>query len=199
MNGKIKSLWSGTIILPYIKGSLTNKSAISLNKDELLKEIIYQFFESKDLKSIIKQDITEKDIIHKEIFEDWFWNGNNLESKNKKWVNNTYNEEFRPDNKTNYNNLYLGGSHTKTKISIWSMESAVESGKNASNYILSKYKIHKCIQYNHKFPILIDLIGKIDDVLYALNLPNIVDVSLFIILVFIIIFIYNNKKNLAWK
>ena len=35
---------------------------------------------------------TEKDIIHKEIFEDWFWNGNNLESKNKKWVNNTYNE-----------------------------------------------------------------------------------------------------------
>jgi hypothetical protein len=76
MNSKIKSLWSGTIILPYIKGSLTNKSAISLNKDELLKEIIYQFFESKDLKSIIKQDITEKDIIHKEIFEDWFWNGN---------------------------------------------------------------------------------------------------------------------------
>jgi hypothetical protein len=147
----------------------------------------------------MKQDITEKDIIHKEIFEDWFWNGNNLESKNKKWVNNTYNEEFRPDNKTNYNNLYLGGSHTKTKISIWSMESAVESGKNASNYILSKYKIHKCIQYNHKFPILIDLIGKIDDVLYALNLPNIVDVSLFIILVFIIIFIYNNKKNLARK
>ena len=199
MNGKIKSLWSGTIILPYIKGSLTNKSAISLNKDELLKEIIYQFFESKDLKSIMKQDITEKDIIHKEIFEDWFWNGNNLESKNKKWVNNTYNEEFRPDNKTNYNNLYLAGSHTKTEISIWSMESAVESGKNASNYILSKYKINKCIQYNHKFPILIDLIGKIDDILYALNLPNIVDVSLFIILVFIIIFIYNNKKNPAWK
>jgi len=194
MNGKIKSLWSGTIILPYIKGSLTNKTAISLNKDELLKEIIYQFFESKDLKSIIKQDITEKDIIYKEIFEDWFWNGNNLESKNKKWVNNIYNEEFRPDNKTNYNNLYLGGSHTKTKISIWSMESAVESGKNASNYILSKYKINKCIQYNHKFPILIDLIGKVDDVLYALNLPNIVDVSLFIILVIIIIFIYNNKK-----
>ena len=75
------------------------------------------------------------------------------------------------------------------------MESAVESGKNASNYILSKYKINNCIQYNHKFPILIDLIGKIDDILYALNLPNIVDVSLFIILVFIIIFIYNNKKN----
>lgn len=185
MNGKIKSLWSGTIIFSYIPGSLTGKSATSLKKEQLLDEIVHQMLESKDLKSIVKQNIDKKDIIHREIFDDWVWNGNNLESKNKKWVNNVYNEKHRPDNKTNYNNLYLGGSHTKTEIGIWSMEGAVESGKNTSNYILNKYKLKECYQHKHELPLIIEFIGKLDDILYALYLPSIVDVCLIILLFFI--------------
>ena len=38
-NGKIKTLISGTIILPYNKGSLYNKSGLSLTLDQLLVKI----------------------------------------------------------------------------------------------------------------------------------------------------------------
>ena len=41
--------------------------------------------------------------------------------------------------KTEYENLFLSGAHTKTSINIWSMEGAIESGKITANYILDIY------------------------------------------------------------
>ena len=54
MNGNIKTLWSGTCVLPYRPGSLTKKSAMSLKLSELKEEIIHQFFECKSLLKIIE-------------------------------------------------------------------------------------------------------------------------------------------------
>ena len=57
-NGKIKSLWSGTILFTTLeKGKIYNKPAIELSKNELEEEIIYQFIKCNELQNIIKKII----------------------------------------------------------------------------------------------------------------------------------------------
>ena len=182
----IKSLWSGTLIISYNKGSLYGKSATQLTKEELKKEIIHQFMECKDLKEILNNELSEKDIIFSEIFEDWEYTDGFLKTKNKKWVNNIYNEKYRPTNTTKYKNLLITGSHTKTTTSIWSMESAAESGKITANILLSKYKKELAYLYKHQSKFYIKPFKKIDDILYKLNLPNILDMLIIIIIVLIL-------------
>ena len=168
--GPVVSLWSGTII--------NGKNAVKLRPSELIKEIIKQVLHSKYIKNLI----TESDIIYSEIFEDWYWDSKieRLVSKNPKWVNHV--NEFRPLNMTEYPNIWNAGSHTKTTIDVWSMEGAVESGKLASNLILEKYNLKKCLVMNHDINI-----GKIDDPFYDLGLPHIID-CFFITLVLFILF-----------
>ena len=196
MDGEIKTLWSGTCVLPFNNGSLFGKSALSLTLDELKQEITHQVFESKELFEIIEKSnnfqVTRDDIIFTEIFDDWYDSDTGLKTKNKKWVNNNINEEFRPGNKTDFTNLYVAGSHTKTTIGVWSMESAVESGKLASNIILKKYNKKLTYIYKHDSSIFLKPLKFIDNILYSLYLPNILDT--FIIIVSIIIIYKLSKK-----
>lgn len=201
LDGKIKSLWSGTCITPYNNGNLYGLPGTKLDKIKLMREIAYQFFQSKELYYIIKNNNNEPlkldDINYMEIFDDWYWNNNELKSKNLKWVNTYINEQYRPNNNTAYENMYLAGAHTKTSTNIWSMESATESGKLASNLILNKYNLPMAYVYTHiKTPIQ-RVLSTIDDSLYFLHLPNIIDVFLLIILVILFIFIY--KLGYSWK
>jgi uncharacterized protein with NAD-binding domain and iron-sulfur cluster len=202
LNEKIKSLWSGTIILSYIPGYLYKKSALSHNLDELKKEIIEQFIRSQELIEMVKKNnnnltLKRDDFIYQEIYDDWIYNENRLESKNKKWVNDSDNEEFRPESKTNLDNLFLTGSHCKTKVNIWSMESAVESGKICSNEVLKKYNKEKIKIYYPKTNPLLCLLKNVDNILYSLNLPNIIDIIIVIFVIYLIKYIYqryNVKK-----
>ena len=198
MNNKIKSLWSGTIILSYKNGYLYNKSATNHTLDELKDEIIEQFLRSNELISLIKKYnngyiINKNDIIHKEIYDDWYFNENRLQTKNKKWVNDSFNEEYRPFNQTKYDNLYLAGSHCKTSINIWSMESAIESGKICSNLILNKYNKEKTYIYTHQSNCLIKFLKLLDNIFYGLGLPNIIDMIIIFIIVYLI-YIKTDKK-----
>jgi len=197
MNGDIKTLWSGTCVLPYREGSLYGKSATALTIQQLKQEIIYQLFESNQLFDIIKKNnngilVTQDDIIFSEIFDDFYESQTGLKTKNKKWVNNFINNDFRPENITNFNNLYVAGSHTKTSINIWSMEGAVESGKLASNIILKKYNKKSTYVYNHRSSILLSPFQILDNLFYMLNLPNILDV---IILFGVVILFYHIIKK----
>ena len=71
--------------------------------------------------------------------------------KNKKWVNNVFNEKYRKNQTTEFTNLYLGGAHTKTSTSVWSMEGAVESGKIVSQFVSNKYnKEGEIFLFNHE-------------------------------------------------
>ena len=110
----------------------------------------------------------KEDIIYSEIFEDWYYDNNMLKTKNKKWVNNFLNEEYRPKAKTDFNNLHITGSHCKTSVNIWSMESATESGKITSNELLKKYNKDKAKLFTHRSLIFFIILQKIDDLLYYL-------------------------------
>ncbi len=190
----IKSLWSGTIIEAYGKSKLYNKNAINLNKKELINDIIYQILRSKSFQKLIYDNngffLYKNDIIYTEVWYEWSYNNDKLEQYNKKWVNNIYNEKYRSDQNTNFENLYIGGAHTKTTINIWSMEGAVESGKRISKIITQKYGKGDINLYEYLDPIYFSSFKLIDDILYKLNLPNLLDVIILLIVILIIYFIY---------
>jgi uncharacterized protein with NAD-binding domain and iron-sulfur cluster len=193
---KIKSLWSGTIIDFEKKGKLFGKNAENLDNKKLKKEIIYQILRSKSFRKLIYDNnrfyINKEDIEYIEIWYEWSFNNGNQEQLNKKWVNNIYNEKFRPLQKTEYDNLFLSGAHTKTTINIWSMEGAIESGKITANYILDKYNKPNIKHYKHHDPSYIKQIQCIDNVLYKLYLPNIMTLLITVILIFILYIYYKS-------
>jgi uncharacterized protein with NAD-binding domain and iron-sulfur cluster len=195
----IKSLWSGTIIDFEKTGKLFNKNAEELDNEKLKKEITHQILRSESFKKLIYDNngfyINDKDIEYIEIWYEWKFDNNIQEQVNKKWVNNIHNEKFRPSQKTEYNNLFLSGAHTKTTINIWSMESAIESGKITTNNILDKYKKLNVNHYKHNDPFYIKLIQYIDNILYKLSLPNIFKLFIIIIILFML-YICINAKNI---
>jgi len=168
--GPLKSLWSGTII--------QGKEAVKLKPKELLTEVKRQLLKSEYIRNLI----TEDDIVYEEIFEDWYWDPKlkRLVSRNPKWVNQV--GEVRPDNATDLPNVWIAGAHTKTSIDVWSMESAVESGKLVSNLILKKYKLKPCVLMSHDIKI-----GKIDDPFYDIGLPHILDCFLIVLIMYILL------------
>ena len=185
----LKTLWSGTCVHIYD----TSKTS-----DEILDSIIQQFIECEELQNEIRllngRYLKKSDIIHKEIYDDWYFMNDKLNTKNKKWVNTYYNEKYKPSNKTKYNNLYLAGAHTNTSFKIWSMESACESGKITSNLILSKYNYGNIYIYKHTKPLISQIINPIDDILYKYNLTSIVNILIFLILVIVVIYLMSFKS-----
>jgi len=196
----IKSLWSGTIIDFEKKGKLFGKNAEHLDNEKLKQEIIHQILRSKSFKKLIFDNngfyINKDDIDYIEIWYDWKFNNGVQEQTNKKWVNNIYNEKFRPLQKTEYVNLFLSGAHTKTSINIWSMEGAVESGKITANYILKKYNKQNIEHYKHDVPFYVKLIQYIDNILYKVYLPNIINLLIILILFFILYNCIINAKHI---
>lgn len=193
-NYKLKSLWSGTCVQVYNNGSIYNKPANLLSPPQLIEEIINQIIICEELQNDIFKNsgfkINKEDIVHSEIYDEWKWNGTNLNTLNKKWVNNYFNEQYKPSQVTEYNNLFLSGGHTRTSIRIWSMESACESGKLTANYILSKYKKKLTYIYNHQKPYYFKIFNNIDDKLYDINLPNIVKITIIFIFLLILWLIF---------
>ena len=200
-NNNIKTLLSGTILQPYNKGILYNKSALLLNIEELKEEIKHQFINSIEFINIIKNnnnlyELSLLDFIYIEIYDDWYFDNNTklLTPKNKQWCNTFTNESYRPSQISYLLNGYIGGAHTQTTTNIWSMESAIESSKIISNIILKKYNKPLTYIYNHNSNnILTNLIKTSDDILYIFNLPHILDI--FIIIISIIISINMIIKN----
>jgi cytochrome b involved in lipid metabolism len=197
LGSNLGSLWSGTAILTYESGSLYGKSMTSLTLEELKEEIKYQFLESVDLLSYIAENndgykLTDDDFTIIEVFEDWYYDDNTktIKSKNQKWVNTFFNRNSQPTQKLT-EQLYLTGGHTKTSLSVWSMEAAVEAGKICAAKILGPN--NNVIIHKHR-PIygagLFDLVRKLDYLAYKSGLPHIgliLIIGLIILVVYIII------------
>jgi hypothetical protein len=72
------------------------------------------------------------------------------------------------------------------------MEGAIESGKITANYILDKYNKPNITLFKHyDNPFYIKIIQNIDNILYKLNLPNII--ILFTLLIIVLIFYFLNR------
>jgi uncharacterized protein with NAD-binding domain and iron-sulfur cluster len=188
LGNNIKSLWSGTACVTYKNSELYNRRCDELTIDEFLNEVIHEISNSKEFEEyLIKNNnpkFTKLTIINKEVWYEWEYKNNRLQSRNKKWVNTTNNNN-RPFFSTNYNNVFIAGAHCNTEVSLWSMESAIESGKRCAIKIVEKLKLKNTIElYENKRPL--DTIYSIDDLFYKYNMPNLVDI-IFVIGLFIII------------
>ena len=194
---EIQSLWSGTILELYRMSKLFKSQGYNLSKDQLIQEIVYQVLRSKSLQKLIFDsngfELTNSDIVYTEIWYEWDKDPltSQLTQSNKKWVTNIYNQKERPEVKTEFSNLYLGGSHIKTSIEVWSMEGAVESGKMVANEVLKKYSKDKTFLHKHKDPKIFNILKQIDNLLFKLGLPNIIDCLIFILMVCAILCIKN--------
>ena len=193
LGNNIKSLWSGTACVTYKMSELYNKRCDELTKEEFLNEVIHEISNSKEFDNYLLKHNNKKfsdlDIATKEIWYEWEYIDNRLQSRNKKWVNTTNNGP-RPLYTTHYNNVFIAGAHCDTNFSIWSMESAVESGRRCAIEITKKLGIKNNINlYTHSRPFKV--IYFLDDILYKLHLPNLFNLIIFGIIVGIVYFIVN--------
>jgi len=203
LGNNIKSLWSGTACVTYKMSELYKKRCDELNIGEFLDEVIHEISNSKEFDQYLidnnNKPFNKLTITKKEVWYEWKFDNNRLESRNKKWVN-TLNNNNRPLYTTHYNNLFITGSHCETGLSIWSMESAVESGNrcvieiNKKLGLNNKFKLHT--HTRPFFPLYF-----LDDILYRLYLPNLLNVIIFLIIIGFGYFIYkliNSNKELKY-
>ena len=97
-----------------------------------------------------------------------------------KWVNSTTTNQYTPKPRTSFANLILAGAHVKTSVDLYSMESAAESGRRAAFIIIREnpVKIKHTPLFTVDKPEWMQFLGGIDDGLYIMGLPNVVDTAL---------------------
>lgn len=194
------SLWSGTVCEANRSGKLYNKSAIELTIAQLKNEIIHQIMRSAELNQLIEEYNSYKfedlHIVKSEIWYEWHYgDSNKLVTTNPKWVNTLKTYKFRPNYKTNILNLYLGGAHCNTSTDIWSMEGAVESGKSITKKIINSNNTENSMVQYHNSPSYMIPFQLLDNILYTLRLPQLIDcIIAIIIIMLIIVTIYIYKK-----
>ena len=190
------SFWSGGLGETRVKGKLFNKLPKEMSRSQLDKEIKHQIFRSQEFKNLIEKyndfPFSELKIINMTMWSEWKYKNGVLNSDEKNWINSIITDKYRPDQKTIFNNLYITGTATSTSVSLGSMESAVESGKIVANHITHgdvKLFTHKTPSYFIPFQI-------IDDILYDLYLPNIVNFILIICFIIVVVsfFLLEKKK-----
>ncbi len=190
------ALISGTAAVAYKPGKIYGKPAKNLTKEELIKEITYQIFRSKEFKNLVEKNNNYKykdlRLLNGNIWHEWNFTGK-MQSIYPKWVNSTDTYQYRPNQKSGIPNAYIGGAHTNTSTNHWLMEGAIESGKIiAKDIIDSSSPKKKCSVYVKKHGPLWYLVPFqfIDDILYNLYLPNVLDFILIIILILVVLMMY---------
>lgn len=192
-----KTLISGTACISYIPGKLFNRSITDLTEEEFQKEIFYQLYRCKIFNKIIADSNDGKSFkeFPPNVFEIWkgwkFKNNTNdkLEFDEYKWVNSTNTNSYMPEIKTSFSNLFLAGAHVKSSVDLYSMETACATGRDAAFNIINNGQ--KALQVNK--PAWMNFFSSIDNILYEMGLPNVIDVLVMLILVLIIYFVIKNN------
>ena len=187
----VKSLWSGTACICYIPGTLFNLPAERCSKEQFIKEVHYQLGRSTQLQEIVAKSnsgrkMTEFPVFKTEVWYEWEFgkSGEMIKNQSKKWVTMPNTHQYRPSQKTDFNNLFLAGSHTNTSVVIWSMEGAVESGKRAVKAMGEPVEL-----YTHQKPSWLKPFGVTDNILYSIGFPNIIITTLLVIILIIVILV----------
>jgi hypothetical protein len=181
----IKSLWTGTSCISSVPGRIYHKPVNICSKDEFIEEIKAQIFSCGALNELIKdanngRGLKEFPLIKIEVWHEWEFSDEGIKHMQPKWVNTTNTQAYLPAQKTPVSNLFLAGAHTKTQAQVWSIEGAVESGRRAAKAIDDRVEVLD--QYQPKW---IRSLSKIDDILYTIKAPQLID-TLFIVLVSLI-------------
>jgi uncharacterized protein with NAD-binding domain and iron-sulfur cluster len=179
----IKSLWTGTSCIGSIPGRIYRKPVIYCTKEEFIDEVKSQILSCGALNELIKEanngkGLKDFPIIEIEVWREWKFSIEGIKPLQPKWVNTTNTQPYMPAQKTPVANLFLAGAHTKTQAQVWSIEGAVESGRRAAKAIDERVDVLD--QYQ---PLWIRSISKIDDILYSIKAPQIIDFIFWLLLI----------------
>jgi uncharacterized protein with NAD-binding domain and iron-sulfur cluster len=184
----IKSLWTGTSCIGNFPGRIYHKPVIHCTKEEFIEEVKAQILSCGSLNQLIKEandgkELKDFTIVKIEVWHEWIFSRDGIKPLQPKWVNTTKTQAYMPDQKTPVLNLFLAGAHTKTQAQVWSIEGAVESGRRAAKAIDNRVKVID--QYR---PSWIKFLSKIDDILYQIKAPQLLDSILIFVVVLLILF-----------
>ena len=182
----IKSLWTGTSCISSVPGRIYHKPVKNCMKEEFIEEVKAQILSCGALNELIKEanngkGLKEFPIIQIEVWHEWKFSNEGIKSLQPKWVNSTHTQAYLPAQKTPVSNLFLAGAHTKTQAQVWSIEGAVESGRRAAKAIDEKVEVLD--QYR---PIWIKSLSKIDDILYSIKAPQVIDFIFLSLILFLL-------------
>jgi uncharacterized protein with NAD-binding domain and iron-sulfur cluster len=179
----IKSLWTGTSCISSVPGRIYHKPVNNCTKEEFVEEVKAQIMSCGALDELIKEanngkGLKEFPIIEIEVWHEWTFSSEGIKPLQPKWVNTTNTQPYMPSQNTPVANLFLAGAHTRTQAQVWSIEGAVESGRRAANAIDKRVEVLD--QYQ---PLWIRSISKIDDILYSIKSPQIIDFIFWFLLI----------------
>lgn len=202
-NGKleVKSLWSGTSTVDSSPGSLFNLPMKNLTKEQFKAEILHQIYKSKQFKKVMKnlnnRDIDTYNMIEFEVWPTWIFpedNKDKVRGEQPKWINTTNTQQYMPNSSTNIDNLILSGAHTNTTTNLWSMEAAAESGRKAADIISGCETV-----IEQKPPLYLRALNSVDDFLYDLGLPNLINFLWILLLLILVYLIYKFRSTKYYK
>jgi uncharacterized protein with NAD-binding domain and iron-sulfur cluster len=173
----VSSLWTGTACVSNTPGRVHGKPLDTCTKQEFIDEITAQIMECRGLEYMIKEanngrTLKNFSIIRIEVWSEWVFSPKGIKPKQPKWVTSSKTQPHLPTQKTPIANLALAGAHTKTDADIWSIESAVESGRKAAQVFepsISIIPAHKSMA--------LQIIGRADDLSYSIGGPHILIVT----------------------
>ncbi|MFO7577531.1 MAG: FAD-dependent oxidoreductase, partial [Pelovirga sp.] len=178
----VKSLWTGTSCISSVPGRIYHKPVSSCTKEEFREEVKAQILSCGALDGMIRaanqgkalKDFAMMDI---EVWHEWEFSPEGISSCQPKWVTSTTTQHFMPPQTTPLANLFLAGSHTRTQAHVSSIEGAVESGRRAARAIDTRVAV-----IDQYIPGWARMMSKVDDVLYAVHAPHVMDLTLALLL-----------------
>ncbi len=178
----IKSLWTGTSCISTVPGRLYGKPVATCSRDEFIEEVKAQILSCGALDILIKEanngrGLKDFSLVKIEVWHEWEFSPEGIKSLQPKWVNSTNTQAYLPAQKTPVPNLFLAGAHTRTQAQVWSIEGAVESGRRAAKAIDDRVAVLDQIR-----PLWISALSKIDDILYTVKAPQLIDSALYLLL-----------------
>jgi uncharacterized protein with NAD-binding domain and iron-sulfur cluster len=178
----IKSLWTGTACNSRVPGRIYRKPVERCTKEEFIAEVKAQIYQCGALDALIREanggrSLQTFPLAAVEVWHEWDFSEGGLKHIQPKWVTTTRTQPYLPPQTTPVPNLFLAGAHTLTQADVWSIEGAVESGRRAARAIDQRVEV-----IDQQGPGWLRLLSRIDDRLYALRLPQIVDLVLLLTL-----------------
>ena len=174
----VRSLWTVTACVSKVRGCLYGKSVEECTKEQFIEEVKAQLHNCSGLNALIQEanagrSLCDFTILRVEVWHEWQFSPEGIRGGQPKWVNRVGNQAFLPTQVTPVENLALAGAHTRTDVDVWSIEAAVESGRRAAQVFEPSVKVLG--QYR---PWWLLLLRSLDNLLYRLNAPNVLDVIL---------------------
>ena len=173
-----KSVWTGAACVATVPGRLYGLPLINCTKDQFIEEVKAQLDSCEGLDLLVREANNGRSwksvpIIRIEVWHEWHFSPDGIQSAQPKWVNTTETQWNQPTQATPVPNLVLAGAHTRTEADVWSIEGAVESGRRAAGAIEPSVKV-----LPQFVPPWLRMIRAVDNACFAIGAPHVLDLFL---------------------